>query len=336
MSLRRKALEKFNERFNFAVSQAKQGGRSKEETSKLFLEAVLAAPSVWTKHRLTAFRYYIGGIENSPSKWDLRILKRDFLLNEKEPHLYRALAGTIIGKARVQQDGEVQEGVEYLQLALNLINSSPPEDDDRVVTFPPYKEDESTVKLQLNRMKAVVEAMIASYHGEYGHWHELHEKYPNMKATLTCPYQPVNAYEHLLASQTIPGGAYCDCCKKSKDELGMHDLLKCGRCGLVFYCSSSCQSKAWKDAHKKSCRKKGQIVIGDEMLVNGLTNRQDLNGRFVTVVGKGNSEGKWAVKFVDSARPVSISGDKLVRLRPKETWPTTLDHRLTQFYAGTG
>ena len=51
--------------------------------------------------------------------------------------------------------------------------------------------------------------------------------------------------------------------------------------------------------------------------MEGLTNRKDLNRRFVKVVGLGASGGKWLVKIADCTQPMSVSGDKLVRLRPK-------------------
>lgn len=123
-------------------------------------------------------------------------------------------------------------------------------------------------------------------------------------------------HEQHLKARSHAGGKHCDCCKKSEQELGLYELEKCSRCKLSFYCSKECQRKAWYAGHKQACRKKGQIEIGDDMLLGGLSTRQDLNGRFVKVVGMGKSEGKWLVKLCDVPQPVSVLGDKLVRLRP--------------------
>ena len=32
------------------------------------------------------------------------------------------------------------------------------------------------------------------------------------------------------------------------------DLLRCGRCKSVFYCSKVCQKQHWKKGHKERCK----------------------------------------------------------------------------------
>lgn len=53
------------------------------------------------------------------------------------------------------------------------------------------------------------------------------------------------------------------------------------------------------------------------MVLQGLSNRTDLNGRFVFVVDKGTSQGKWLVRLMDVNTPMSVSGKNLARLRPE-------------------
>ena len=45
---------------------------------------------------------------------------------------------------------------------------------------------------------------------------------------------------------------FCDVCSKSA-------TLKCGRCGITWYCSQDCQKLQWKE-HKKGCGKVGKVV----------------------------------------------------------------------------
>lgn len=40
------------------------------------------------------------------------------------------------------------------------------------------------------------------------------------------------------------------------------------------------------------CRKKGQIEVGDDMMLDSLSSRRELNGRVVKVIGKGVTEDK--------------------------------------------
>ena len=42
--------------------------------------------------------------------------------------------------------------------------------------------------------------------------------------------------------------ASCKACKKY-----VKDLKRCGKCGMVYYCSKECQIKDWKD-HKEDCK----------------------------------------------------------------------------------
>lgn len=58
---------------------------SEREAADKYMEAVLAAPSVWTKNRYVAFNAYCDIVCKSVTKNDAKWLKRHFLWNEEEP-----------------------------------------------------------------------------------------------------------------------------------------------------------------------------------------------------------------------------------------------------------
>jgi hypothetical protein len=68
-------------------------------------------------------------------------------------------------------------------------------------------------------------------------------------------------------------GTHCDCCGKSREELGLATLMICTRCKMAYYCSKECQKAQWKDGHKQACRKPGQIEVGDRMQLQGLVSQ---------------------------------------------------------------
>jgi len=171
----------------------------------------------------------------------------------------------------------------------------------------------------LKRLKLVLESDLAGAEGRpysSAEIDKLCDELSTIRVTKVKS-QVVSASELDLLERSHAGGTRCDCCGKQEEDLGTDSLLKCARCRLVFYCSTECQRKAWNGGHKRDCRKKGQVKVGDDMLLNGLVNRQDLNGRFVKVIGRGVGEGKWIVKLNGSDKQISVSGDKLLRLRPK-------------------
>lgn len=117
--------------------------------------------------------------------------------------------------------------------------------------------------------------------------------------------------------RTSVGGSHCDCCGKSRQELGMATLVFCSRCEMAYYCSSTCQRTAWKTGgHKEACRKPGQIKRDDVMRLDGLVSKPELNGIFVKAV-KENADGRWAVELMDGRQTkISVKAENLHRLRP--------------------
>ena len=59
------------------------------------------------------------------------------------------------------------------------------------------------------------------------------------------------------------GGAFCDHCRKSREDASVVNFFKCGSCRLAHYCSKDCQKRAWDAGHNKLCRKAGCFNVGD-------------------------------------------------------------------------
>ena len=51
------------------------------------------------------------------------------------------------------------------------------------------------------------------------------------------------------------GGAFCDHCRKTREEASVTNFFKCSNCRLAHYCSKECQKKAWAAGHNEHCRK---------------------------------------------------------------------------------
>lgn len=54
-------------------------------------------------------------------------------------------------------------------------------------------------------------------------------------------------------------------CAKSENDLDKTEgerLLKCGKCGLLYYCSKKCQKAHWT-SHKKDCKTPEQLQLED-------------------------------------------------------------------------
>lgn len=101
------------------------------------------------------------------------------------------------------------------------------------------------------------------------------------------------------------GGAYCDCCMKSRNDGGLRRVFsKCKRCRLAHYCSKECQAKAWNDGHMHRCKEYGRFAKGDIVVVS---KHAELLSPFMEVTGK-SSNGMF------SLRRLSSDADKTERL----------------------
>ena len=319
----KKKLRHFQQLFDEA-DKLGQTGQHRASADKM--EAVLAAPSVWTKHRYTAFQTFAQIITEMHihTKNDIKMLKKRFIYNEEEPAVYRIQATLVVGGFELQKN-EFSNAAELSRHALQIMEQSPPEDNDRVIIFRPYtpKDNANTVKSQIEKMRKFITTDLTLLEGGGVTLEQLQHLDTIGGKRLVCKSFKLPSFgedaKH-FRNRACAGGKSCDCCLKTSDELGVDSLLKCAHCKIVFYCSPECQKKDWKERHKQECRKKGQIEPGDDMWLEGLISRPDLNGRFVKVLGSvEGTENRYKVKLLGSAAlPISVSGDKLVRLRPPQ------------------
>ena len=61
--------------------------------------------------------------------------------------------------------------------------------------------------------------------------------------------------------------------------------LKCGGCGLVYYCSRECQKKHWK-VHKKECKTKSTESVDRDNVVQ-ISGKKTANSAVVMPKGLG-------------------------------------------------
>ena len=138
------------------------------------------------------------------------------------------------------------------------------------------------------------------------------------------PEAALALHQH-IKERTSVGGSACDTCKLI--PAAGETLKLCRRCKLAYYCSATCQKKAWKTGHKRACRKPGKIVPGDWVRLSGVSSKPELNGCICEVVGSvPNREGRWEVTAIgQDERSMSIAADKLGHLRPADICSTVID-----------
>lgn len=76
------------------------------------------------------------------------------------------------------------------------------------------------------------------------------------------------------------GGAFCDHCRKSRQDASVVNLFKCDDCRLAHYCSKNCQKEAWDAGHNQYCRKVGCFTVGDLVIFE----RRSEGREYATVV----------------------------------------------------
>jgi hypothetical protein len=106
--------------------------------------------------------------------------------------------------------------------------------------------------------------------------------------------------------------------REESTRIRFGNLMICTRCKMACYCSKECQKAQWKAGHKQACRKPGQIEGGDWMQLQGLVSQPQLNTKVGEIRGpaENSSSGRWAVYILDEDRVISVSSERLKRLRP--------------------
>jgi hypothetical protein len=345
----RKAKQEY-QRVNHSCMVAFQSGQIREAADE-YMKAVLTAPDKWVdipgtpSSRFSNFRCYTAIIRE---KWltqmdgDLKTLRKKFLRCAEEPVAFRMEAALTLGLA-CWDTGDRETAADYYRQGIALANEATAEERARgflgtsdenegvrpsmVLTTIGSDIDESRLSLEGNLR--ILENPFGAYGledplGAYGN------SRPNLRSdgsempiettsNLILPDGSTDMASALsLMERQRVGGNKCDCCKKTREDLGIKTLFYCSGCSMASYCSKECQKKQWKAGHKQACRKKSQIEIGDVMKLSELQSRPDLNDTLVTVVEPDPSkEGRWVVRGMNPPQEViSVSAKKLLRIRP--------------------
>lgn len=238
------------------------------------------------------------------------LITKDFIENENEPAHFRALALMSVAVWHIQGGSHLNfsTAAEHFRQGLDVIASSPKEDENQIVFHRPHITEYMRDDLRDNDLS--MKSILGYLDGK------IREK---LSTIATVPSQTeMDATYAGLHEGARSGGMVCDCCGKALGELQIPSFTRCSRCELVFYCSLACQQEHWENkGHKHACREEGQIEIGDEMQL--ITNEPNLFlFEFVQVIAS-VGEDCWQVKYCGSEEVVTVNGADLVRLRPPST-----------------
>jgi hypothetical protein len=83
---------------------------------------------------------------------------------------------------------------------------------------------------------------------------------------LGCCYQALGQPEKAREIRLSQGEKAVICsnesCSRTARQCGVPELLQCGRCKAIWYCSANCQKIDWKKNHKKVCQLAPEPVVG--------------------------------------------------------------------------
>ena len=108
------------------------------------------------------------------------------------------------------------------------------------------------------------------------------------------------------------GGAFCDHCRKSRQDALVVNLFKCDDCRLAHYCSKNCQKEAWDAGHNQYCRKVGCFNVGDLVLFEG----GEKGRRHATVVEKCEDSNLLKCKIIKTEETEVVDKKELRHIRP--------------------
>jgi MYND finger len=315
MAHRRQRRQRGSSQHRFETLFAEGRSLGGERSADTYLQAVHAAPSVWSKHRFYLFSMvFILKRECSPEFIDE--IMEQFVYDENEPAHFRSLAVFWAAQrfSRLTPQLNLSTAAELCRQGLDIIASSSEEDEDRQVLYHPYiylylatddvvlRDADSRLKHILIYLQEKIEHQLSLCTGS------------SPEAGLPKP-----GHVETLSERASAGGLMCDCCGKTLVELQLDYLERCERCKQVFYCSKKCQKKHWKrKGHKQACRAPGQIEIGDLMLLV-LHNGSEEEHEFVDVISSLGGR-RWQVKFCMSNELSTVDGaDLLQYFRPPST-----------------
>jgi MYND finger len=318
--------EKSQEQFQTLYRQAVELSDRREflAAAEKLLQAIHAAPSVWTNHRFSAFATFLaclGMIKGDMTQSHVDSITKDFINNATEPAHIRARAAVAAAEWYSQPSAShfnLNTTAELYRYGLDIIAASPKKYKNRQVLHHPltqlylrdgkdFPSSDYTLKSILSFLDEKIRAFLS-------------EACTVITVMPTHVHPAVKAQQEMLDDRVRDGGEVCDCCGKTLAELQMKSFQRCTRCFMVFYCSEECQREHWKkQGHKKACREEDQIEIGDDMhLYLKQPNATFTVGAFVNVISSLGGD-RWQVKFYGTNELETVAGADLGRLRPPST-----------------
>jgi len=287
--------------------------------------------------RFYHFRGYTSIIREryfTPTQQDVKTLKKLFFNNEEEPLSFRVEAGFALAYT-AYADGDRELAADYYRESISL--SRKVSEEERARECNGTQVVHGTVQIVTSTVGAFldeqVEAMERNLHNM-----ENRLPHPRTKVELSDLFRSDGSFDPVvptarfknadpsaiskeLEERLLVGGRVCDLCKKTRDELGMEQLLIFSRCKMAYYCSKGCQRTAWnKNGHKLACRKEGEIKEGDVLQLQGLVGIAEKNGLLVQAVSA-VSENRWKVQVIGSRKRggefLSVAVKNLKHIRPE-------------------
>lgn len=119
-------------------------------------------------------------------------------------------------------------------------------------------------------------------------------------------------------------------CSECKVESAARKLT-CARCKRAHYCSKGCQTRAWRDGHRRVCKPAVAFAEGQRCVLKGLEATPELNGKVVVVLGPSSAAGgeRWRVRVADTRAVISVRPGVLMSFWSPAERPDTRPPRLT-------
>ena len=303
-----------------------------------YLESFEASPGKWTENRWHIFHGFTSILQEEyfqASQSDMEALER-IASDRTEPKLYRCEAAFTAGLLSwIAKDREkaaefyrevtrLADKIKDSERKKKVLASLTTPDGNAITGIGPKRVDEIILDIRTRASDNLMRLESTNLQGfpppSQGKMRSDGTQLPPAKRNTKISIGPLaTTFTQKQAGYMLSvGGETCDCCKKTREELGLkHHLQSCSRCKKAFYCSKDCQAKQWAAGHKRYCRKPGEIKPGDFVRLNGIRSQPEINGELVEVIGPDrNSMGRWEVRIPGGNRSISVAGEKMEHLRP--------------------
>jgi NAD-dependent dihydropyrimidine dehydrogenase PreA subunit len=314
------------------AAQCFQRGEHRESADD-YWESFISRPGDWEEsvyHILHGYTSILREKYFSPSRKDLKNLK-SLAYDEKAPNLYRQEAVWTLGL--LAWDARKREkAADCYREALAFIDQASDLERNKKMMHTLVRNAGTTtmpstgllaVSQILQESRNYIAANLSQMEDPFGNPPGLDNltfvrsdgtTMPNIHITTQVPVNELSS----VAPRLAIGGSTCDSCGKTWQDVGKPKMDYCIRCKNAYYCSRTCQKTAWKNGHRETCRKAGQIEIGDIMKLRKIVAKPELNGVLVRILSKDSAqEGRWQVEsFKVASTKMSIATEKLEHIRP--------------------